>query len=129
LTDFSFAKQVPKGWNKPMFDIAQYTTYYSVAASLSCTDIGFGSTTMAPERKNLQSTTDAMALDGCNKGCNCEILISNGKVSMTKAQAMLMSSADLINGNKNNQEELENLKNYYKIDKELQASDRRRRRR
>jgi len=110
LTDLPFTQQIAKGWNKPIFEVAQYATYYAIAASDICPEVGFGSTTIAPGRQNLQMGAESSAIDSCKKGCQCEILISNGNVTMTKAQTLLMGGASQHVTDKTSKEDIESLK-------------------
>lgn len=90
LTDLPLASAVAKGWGRSVESIAQTAGFYAVAASASCSDV---TVAIANNRiQGMMGNIEEKAISLCSKGCDCAVVVSNGRVLLPKSLAMVMAS-------------------------------------
>ena len=90
LTDLPLASAVAKGWGRSVESVVQNAGYYVIAASASCADV-----TVVVASNSLfatQSGTADRATSLCSKGCDCAVVVNNGRVLLPKSLAMAMAT-------------------------------------
>lgn len=88
LTDLPLAKVKPKGWGRSVESIVQSSTFWVVAASEKCEDVGIGLSSNAWQ--NISSTEQA-ATSSCSKECDCSIIVRDGRFLIPKHLAMALT--------------------------------------
>lgn len=90
LTDLPLAKVTAKGWNDTVQTIVQRANFYVIAASASCSDVSVGTANNAVQAGMFR--TAEIAEGACTKGCECSVVVSNGRVKLPKTLAMALAA-------------------------------------
>jgi hypothetical protein len=92
LTDLPVAKYVDKAWNREIVEVAKTATYYSVASANNCAYVAIG--TNSNPRGDQKKLSAEIALGSCPKGCECEVVIDNGRILLPKYMAMQLTQGN-----------------------------------
>jgi len=90
LTDLPLASSVAKGWGRSVESVVQNAGYYVIAASASCSDVAVVMANNSQIAANMGIADRAISL--CSKGCDCAVVVNNGRALLPKSLAMVMAT-------------------------------------
>lgn len=91
LTDLPLAKATAKGWGESIQTVAQRANFYLIAASATCPDVAIGMANNGAHALAIRSAETAIG--NCSKGCDCSVVVQNGRVLLPKTLAMTLSAS------------------------------------
>ena len=90
LSDLPLAKATAKGWNQSVQELAQRANFYLIAASAVCSDVTIAMANNGSHALAMRSAD--VAAGNCSKGCDCSVVVSNGRVLLPKTLAMALAA-------------------------------------